>query len=126
MQLLPLVSLVLVCPQCSSLLKDEFCFLFFFLRFCLCIKRDTQRQRHRQKEKQSPRREPDVGLDPRTLRSHPELKAKVQPWSHPGILTSVFSKSIAGAQLRSCSFRRTSGVIKTFLLNKCSEFCFMP
>ena len=41
--------------------------------------RDTERQRHRQKEKQAPCREPDVGLDPRTWGSCPELKASVQP-----------------------------------------------
>ena len=42
-------------------------------------------QRHRQREKQASRREPDVGLDPRTLGSHPELKADAQPLSHPGV-----------------------------------------
>ena len=38
--------------------------------------RDThrERQRHRQREKQTPCREPDVELDPRTLGSHPGLK----------------------------------------------------
>ena len=35
--------------------------------------RDTKRegQRHRQREKQVPCREPDVGLDPRTLGTQP-------------------------------------------------------
>ena len=47
--------------------------------------RDTERGRHRQREKQDPRREPDVGLDPRTLRSHLEPKADAQPLSHPGV-----------------------------------------
>ena len=42
--------------------------------------------RHRQKEKQAPRREPDVGLDPRTPGSGPEPKADAQPLSHPGAL----------------------------------------
>ena len=37
------------------------------------------------REKQAPYREPDVGLDPRTQRSHPELKADAQPLSHPGV-----------------------------------------
>ena len=48
--------------------------------------RDThrERQRHRQREKQSPCREPDVGLDPGTMGSHPEWKADAQPLSHPG------------------------------------------
>ena len=35
--------------------------------------------------KQAPRREPDVGLDPRTLGSCPGLKAGAKPQSHPGI-----------------------------------------
>ena len=49
--------------------------------------RDTEkkRQRHRQKEKQAPQREPDVGLDPKTSESCPELKADAQPLSHPGV-----------------------------------------
>ena len=53
--------------------------------------RDTEthreRQRHRQREKQAPCRESDVGLDPRTLGSHPEPKADAQPLSYPGIPT---------------------------------------
>ena len=32
-------------------------------------------ERERQREKQAPCREPDVGLDPKTLGSHTELKA---------------------------------------------------
>ena len=47
--------------------------------------RDTERQRHRQSEKQVPCGEPDVGLDPRTPGSQPELKADAQPLSPPGI-----------------------------------------
>ena len=49
--------------------------------------RDTERwgQRHRQREKQAPRRDPDVGLDPRTPGSHPEPKADAQLLSHPGV-----------------------------------------
>ena len=48
--------------------------------------RDTQRERqkHRQREKQAPCGEPDAGLDPGTLGSHPEPKAGTQPLSHPG------------------------------------------
>ena len=38
----------------------------------------------RQREKQAPYREPDVGLDPRTPRSHPGPKAGTKPLSHPG------------------------------------------
>ena len=47
--------------------------------------RERERQRHRQRVKQAPCREPDVELDPRTPGSHPELKADVQPLSHPGV-----------------------------------------
>ena len=47
------------------------------------IKRE--RQRHRQRGKQAPHEDPDAGLDPRTLVSHPELKADAQPLSHPGV-----------------------------------------
>ena len=43
--------------------------------------RGTERQR----EKQVPFREPDVGFDPGTLGSHPELKADAQLLSHPGV-----------------------------------------
>lgn len=48
--------------------------------------RDTQteRQRQRQREKQAPSREPDAGLNSRTLGSCPEPKADVQPLSGPG------------------------------------------
>ena len=46
-----------------------------------------ERQRHRQREKQAPRREPDVGLNPWTLGSHPELKVDTQLLSHPDVPT---------------------------------------
>ena len=46
----------------------------------------VERQRHRQRVKQAPYREPDAGLDPRTLGSGPKPKANAQPLSHPGIL----------------------------------------
>ena len=36
---------------------------------------ETERQRHRQREKQAPFREPDAGLDPGSLGSHPGPKA---------------------------------------------------
>ena len=59
--------------------------------------RDTQRkrQRHRQREKQAPCREPDAGLDPRTLGSWPEPKADAQPLSHPVPLNLRILKSIS-------------------------------
>ena len=47
--------------------------------------RERGRERHRQREKQAPCREPDVGLDPRTVGSRPEPKADAQLLSHPGV-----------------------------------------
>ena len=52
-----------------------FCFILFFKDFIYLFMRDRQRQRHRQREKQAPRREPDLGLHPRSPASHPGLKA---------------------------------------------------
>ena len=47
---------------------------FFFKDLIYLFIRDTQREtsRHRQREKQVPYREPDMGLNPGTLGSHPE------------------------------------------------------
>ena len=56
---------------------------FFFKDFKYLFVRRTEKQRHRQREKEAPCREPDVGLDPRTPESGPELKADTQPLSHP-------------------------------------------
>ena len=65
-------------------LKEHFLILYFFKRFYWFIHaRHTQRER--QREKQTPCREPDVGLDPRTPGSRPELKADAQLLSHPGV-----------------------------------------
>ena len=47
--------------------------------------REREGQRHRQREKQAHCREPDVGLDPRTLGSCSEPKADAQLLSHPGV-----------------------------------------
>ena len=48
--------------------------------------RDTERkQRHREREKQATPREPNVGLDPRTLGSHPEPKTDAHRLSQPGV-----------------------------------------
>ena len=78
---------------------SNFLFFFFFLIFLLIHETLRERQRHRQREKQAPRREPDVGLDPRalgpdprTLGPRPEPKADAQPLSHPGALTVLFLK----------------------------------
>ena len=46
--------------------------------------RDSGRRRSRLPVKQAPYREPDMGLDPKTPGSHPELKAEDQSLSHPG------------------------------------------
>ena len=48
--------------------------------------RDTEREKEREAEtqaegEQTPRREPNVGLDPRTLGSHPGLKEGAKPLS---------------------------------------------
>ena len=51
--------------------------------------RDTETQAETQEEGEAgslPCREPDVGLDPRTPGSRPELRADAQLLSHPGIL----------------------------------------
>ena len=48
--------------------------------------RDTERgQTHRQREKQAPCKEPDTGLNPRSLGTCPEPKTDGQPLSNPGI-----------------------------------------
>ena len=46
---------------------------------------DAERERDRQREKQAPCREPDVGLDPGSPGSQPELKAGIKLLSHPEI-----------------------------------------
>ena len=50
----------------------------YFKDFIYLFIRDTHRekQRHRQREKQAPCREPDAGLNPRSLGSCPGLKMK--------------------------------------------------
>ena len=53
--------------------------------------RERERQRCGQREKQAPCGKPNAERDPRTLGSHPELKADAQPLSHPGISICHFS-----------------------------------
>ena len=68
--------------------------------YILCIFKDfiyswethRERKRHRQREKQTPCREPDVGLDPRTPGSRSRLKAGTKLLSHPGITIYCFFK----------------------------------
>ena len=57
--------------------------------FLFIHERHRERQRPRRREDQASHREPDVGLDPRTQGSHPELKAEAQALSHPGIPTGL-------------------------------------
>ena len=52
------------------------------------IERERERERERETETEGEagsNREPDVGLNPGTLVSHPGLKAGTQLLSHPGI-----------------------------------------
>ena len=68
----------------------------FFLKILFIYSQETQRerQRHRQREKQALCWEPDVGLDPRTPRTRPELKADAQLLSPPGIPGFLFSDCV--------------------------------
>ena len=62
------------------------CFLSFFKILFICSW-ETQREPETQAEGEAGSHgEPDVGLDPRTRGSRPELKADTQPLSHPGVL----------------------------------------
>ena len=65
--------------------RDDEDMLFGFFKILFIHEIQKERQRHRQRERQAPSGEPDVGLNPRTLRPLPELKADAQPLSHPGI-----------------------------------------
>ena len=53
-------------------------FIYLFLR-------DPEKEAETQREKQAPCGEPDVGLDPRTPGSRPELKADAEQLSHPSV-----------------------------------------
>ena len=69
--------------------------------------RDTtrERQRHRQREKQAPCGKPNVGLDPRTPGSRPELKADTQPLSNPGapLLEIMLDFCLVHLEAQSCN-----------------------
>ena len=56
----------------------------YFLKILFIFHERGEREREAE-EKQAPCREPNVGLDPRTLGSQPEPKADAQPLSHPGV-----------------------------------------
>ena len=47
----------------------------------------------------APCREPNVGLEPRTLGACPEPKADAQPLSHPGIPKTIFIEIFAKANV---------------------------
>ena len=80
----------------GDLLGDSFFVCLFVFKISFIHYRETyrERQRHRQREKQAPCGKPDEGLDPMTPGSCPELKAAVQPLSHPGapIITTFMMK----------------------------------
>ena len=98
---------------------------------------DTERQRqrrHRQREKQTPCREPNVGLNPKILGSHPETKADAQPLSHPAVLSIQLHLS-SGLDFRIMSWSPTLAWRLVFLNLLCelqsptpltSPFCLKP
>ena len=69
-------------------LENGSVYLFYLFTYFLILF-IHERHRKRQREKQAPHREPDVGLDPRTPGSRPELEAVTQPLSHPGSPYSI-------------------------------------
>ena len=58
--------------------------LINFILFIYSWETQRETQRHRQREKQTPCGDPNMGLNPRTLGSHPELKADAQPMRYTG------------------------------------------
>ena len=81
-------------PYFDSLIDWFIKFFFFKILFIYSWETQRERQRHRQREKQAPCDEPDVGLYPRTLGSHPELKADTQLLSYSGIPSLFFFFSL--------------------------------
>ena len=79
----------------SPMKRSGFILFFYFILFLkisfiyFIHERQRERQRHRQREKQAPCREPDAGLNPRTLGSHPEPKADAQLLGHPGVPVKI-------------------------------------
>ena len=80
---------------CYSIFKKILFYLFLVkILFIYSWETHRERQGHRQK-KRAALGEPDVELDPRTLRSRPEPKADAQPLSHSGIPKDfIFKKSL--------------------------------
>ena len=79
--------------------------------------RDTQREAETQRKKQAPCREPDVGLDPRTPGSCPEVKADAQPLSLPGAPRRMPLRKV----VPNCPGRWGGGALNTWL-----GFRFLP
>ena len=84
---------------CFVQLSDVFIYIIFKKTFIYSFMRDTHTQREREREREAetqaegeaaPRREPNVGLDPRTLGSRPGPKADAQLLSHLGAPVELF------------------------------------
>ena len=72
-------------------------FVCLFVLRCYLFIHETQRerQRHRHREKQAPRREPDVGFDPRSPGSGPGLKAALN-CPEPMFLKPIYRSWLPG------------------------------
>ena len=71
-------------------LKQIYKYLGLFKKNILFIHEREREAETQAGEKEVPGGKPDVGLDPRTVGSHPEAKADTQQLSHPGILDFFF------------------------------------
>ena len=80
-------------------------FFIYFIFLKILFIYSWEIQRHRQREKQTPYREPDSGLDPRTRGSRPEPKADAQSLSHPGTPEIHFFKALL-------YYRMTEGIAR--------------
>ena len=68
-------------------------YYYFFLRFYLFIHdrhREREAETQAEREAGSMHREPNVGFDPGSSRSHPGPKAGAKPLRHPGIPRCLF------------------------------------
>ena len=57
--------------------------------------RDRERQSETQADGEADSRKPDMGLDPRSPGSHPELKGSAKPLSHPGCPLRNFGSQVS-------------------------------
>ena len=69
----------------------------------------TEAETHRLREKQAPCREPDMGLDPRSLGSHPGLKAARNRWATRAALLHIFINKIDILSLFECQAKTSKG-----------------